>query len=313
MNRFDNIFQKFNKTFSKKLQAALLCCVMLLCGCDGDESLPSEIIVSGGVSEQTAFFPIEVCGVTLEKAVERAVSLSPAVTEVICELGYQGKLVGISSYCDYPEGLSSERVGSTENPDIDSIIKLKPDAVFTLTPLSEREVYALGQEGIAVITVDVPADVNGYADMYGSIASAFLGKELDEDGLRKSDVKGADALAALKSAAEGVGIGSFVYITEKKTVAGADTFESSVLGLSGENVCAWSGYVTLQDYWEELIELRPDYLVAASALTEDDIRESATLTMLLETGSKLRFVSSRCFERPTARTAEVFSEIAADH
>ncbi len=301
------------KKFQKKLQAVLLCWVILLCGCDLDESLPSEIVVSDGESEQTAVFPVEVCGVVLDKAVEKAVSLSPAVTEIICELGFRNGIVGISSYCDYPEGLSAVRVGSTENPDINSIIALKPDAVFTLTPLSEREAYALGQEGIAVLTAEAPSNMDGYSDIYSQIAAAFFGKELDGDGERKSVKAGSDAQAALEKAAAGTEIGSFVYITEKLTVAGADTFESSVLGLSGENVCTRSGYVTLQDYWEELTELSPEYMIVDNALTEEELRDSATLTKLLETGTKLRFVSSRCFERPTARTAEVFAEIGADH
>lgn len=298
---------KSKKKFHKKILAALLCSAILLSGCDSDDSLPSEIIVSGGESEQAAVFPVEVCGVILEKAVERAVSLSPAVTEIICELGFQGVLVGISGYCDFPVGLSAARVGSTENPDIDSIIALKPDAVFTLTPLSEREVYALGQEGIAVLTAEAPSDIDEYSNMYSQIAAAFFGKELAEDGERKSVKAGTSARAALEKAA--IEIGSFVYITEKLTIAGADTFESSVLGLSGENVCKRSGYVTLQDYWEELTELSPAYMIADSTLTEEQLRDSTTLTKLLETGTRLRFVSSRCFERPSARTAEVFAEI----
>lgn len=294
--------------FKLKISALLLSFLILITGCESTASLPSEIIASDDQSEQSAAFPFEVCGVTLDKAVEKAVSLSPAVTEIICELGFQSRLVGIGSYCDYPTSLSAPAVGSTENPDIDKIIGLKPDAVFTLVPLSEREIYTLGREGIAVITASVPSDVDGYAAMYSEIASAFWGKETAEDGARKYDKIGSDARAALENAASKANIGSFIYVTEKMTVAGGDTFESSVLGLAGENICSRSGYVTMQEYWEELTDLSPDHMIADSSLTEEQIRTSATLTKLLETGTKLKFVSSRCFERPTARTAEVFEQ-----
>lgn len=296
--------------FSLKIFAAALCGAVLFTGCDNMKPEPSEIVVSDGLSEPgPALFPCDSCGVTLEGAVQKAVSLSPAATEIICELGFKGSLVGISSYCDYPEGLSAEVVGSTENPDINAIIGLEPDAVFTLSPLSEREIYTLNQAGINVLTAPVPADTEGYSALYREISAAFYGKETDQDGVRRSEKTGSDALAALEKAASEAERGSFVYITGKLTFAGSDTFEGSVLGLMGENICTRSGYVALEDYWEELTELSPDYMIVDDALSEDDLRESATLTKLLETGTKLRFVSSRCFERPSARTAEVFRQL----
>lgn len=301
-------------TFHKMFLAAALCGVMLLAGCDKGQSEPSEIVVSDGMSEPgPALFPCDSCGVTLESAVQKAVSLSPAATEIICELGYKDRLVGISSYCNYPEGLSAKVVGSTENPDINGIIALEPDAVFTLSPLSEREIYTLNQAGIAVLAAPIPVDVDSYSMLYREISSAFFGKETTDDGVRRSEKIGADALTALESAAADARTGTFVYITGKLTFAGADTFEGSVLGLSGENVCTRNGYTPLEDYWEELREHSPAYMIADDTLTEEDIRKSATLTMLLETGTKLSFVSSRCFERPSARTADVFAAIKSDN
>ena len=300
------------KNLTKILLPALMCGVMLLTGCDKAPE-PSEIVVSDGMSEPSpAVFPCDSCGVTLKSAVQRAVSLSPAATEIICELGFKDRLVGISRYCDYPEGLSAKVVGSTENPDMDAIIELKPDAVFTLSPLSEREIYSLNQEGISVLTAPMPSDPDGYSALYREFAAAFYGKENTEDGIRRSEKIGADALSALEQAADDIEEGSFVYITGKLTFAGAGTFEGSVLGIIGENLCTRNGYVTLDDYWEELTELSPAYMIAADTLTEQEIRKSATLTKLLETGTKLRFVSSQCFERPSARTAKVFEAIKSN-
>lgn len=298
--------------YYKTILAALLCSILLLTGCDKTELDPSEIVVSDtGSDTAPALFPFDSCGVTLDHAVEKAVSLSPALTEIICELGFRDSLVGISSYCDYPNGLTAKVVGSSENPDINAIIELKPDAVFTLSPLSEREIYSLNQEGIAVLSPDVPADVEGYSALYREVSAAFCGKETDDDGIRRCDKIASDAKAALEGAASKTKTESFIYITGKLTFAGTDTFESSVLGLSGENICKHSGYITLEDYWEELREGDPPaYMIVDSAFTEDELRESsATLTLLLETGTKLRFVNSRCFERPSARTAEVFAAI----
>ncbi len=289
--------------------SGLLCC-SLLSGCNKeDDSIPSEIIGSDvSQTEEISAFPAETCGVKLSKAVGRAVSLSPAATEMICELGFADKLVGVSDYCDYPEGLSAPKLGSPENPDLEEIMRLMPDAVFTISPLSERETYLLQQAKIAVLEIPMPMSMEGYSEMYGEIAAAFYGKEtVGEKGDRKSDKIGVDARKALEKTASGVELGTFVYVTEKLTIAGSDTFESAVLGLAGTNACTGSGYIATGDLSGET----PAFVIADSALTEEKIKGDAALKAMLNGGAKLRFVSSRCFERPSARTAEVFAELSS--
>lgn len=302
------------KNFLKTSLLIIVGGTLLLTGCDREEeesSTPSEIVISGGdisTPERTPF-PITCCGVRLEKAVEKAVSLSPAATEIICELGFGDALVGVSSYCDYPEGLSVPSVGSTENPDLDKIIALKPDAVFTLSALSEREAYALSQAGIAVLTATVPDSIEEFSTLYTDIAMAFYGREYTDS---QKDVTiaaqiGRNARSALENAAKSVTTPyTFIYVTEKLTVAGADTFESAVLGLAGENRYTGTGYTSTEN-----IEVSaPVFIIADNSLSEEDINNDAVLSELIYGGSELRFVDSRCFERPTSRTAEVFSELS---
>lgn len=278
------------------------------CGISGN-SIPSEIVVSGedSLPEHTDF-PAVSCGITLEKAVEKAVSLSPAATEIICELGFKSALVGVSDYCDFPANLSLPTLGSPENPDIDGIIKLEPDAVFTLSPLSERETYNLKQAGIAVLNAPMPSTVEEFSDMYTEISRAFFGKKLtdDEKETEISTQIGKNAGSALEKAGGEVRLGTFVYVTNKLTIAGADTFESAVLSLSGSNLCTDGGYIAAENYSGGI----PDYIIADSSLARDDINKNSVLADFLKNGSELRFADSRCFERPTARTAEVFAEIS---
>lgn len=304
---------KFNKFFKISF-ISIIGCTLLLTGCDREEdesSIPSEIVISGeDISEPEKLpFPVNTCGIRLEKAVERAVSLSPAATEIICELGFQSTLVGVSGYCNYPENLSVKSVGSTENPDINAIIQLRPDAVFTLSALSEREAYALDQAGIAVLTATVPTNMEGYTVLYKEIASAFYGKELidSQKDVSKALQAGKDARTALEKAAQTVEPYTFIYVTEKLTVAGTDTFESAVLGLAGENRYTGTGYTAT----ENIEVVAPVFIIADNSLSEDDIYNDDVLSDLIYGGSELRFVDSRCFERPTARTAEVFASLTA--
>lgn len=288
----------------KAVFAAFLCAAVLS-GCENTEYYPSEIVVSDtdNIGEEEKSFPAESCGQRLEKAVERAVSLSPAMTEIICELGFQNTLVAVSSYCDYPEDLSLKTVGSTENPDIEAIIELAPDAVFTLSLLSERDIYTLNRAGIAVLTPKTPESLEEYYAMYRETAAAFYGREADDSGKLKAVETANDARNRLESAA--VELGSFVYVTEKLTIAGNETFAGAVLELCGENLCKESGYV-LSKECEGVV---PEYIIASDKLTEPKIRSDNTLAAMISGGAKIIYVNSGYFERPTARTAEVFSQL----
>lgn len=287
----------------------LVLCGALLSGCSkNDTSVPDEISVSNVEDTSLAApFPANSCGVVLEKAVEKAVSLSPAATEIICELGYKDTLVGVSDYCDYPADITSKKVGSTENPDLDEILNLKPDAVFTLSPLSEREIYMLNQAGIVVLTAVPPTNMEGYSALYKEIAAAFVGREKTE-GEKETEKAvhiGAKARSEIENAAKNVKLESFVYVTSKLTVAGSDTFESAVLSLSGENACKEKGYVSADKAGEA-----PKYIIADSALSADDLAGDDTIGGYINKGAEVKFVNSSAFERPSARTAEVFKELS---
>lgn len=302
------------KIFLKKSLSILFCGAMLLsvAGCDkkGVSEARSEISVSGVESEEPGF-PASSCGVKLENAVEKVVCLSPAATEIVCELGFKDRLVGISSYCDFPEGLSAKKVGSAENPDIDAIIALKPDAVFTLSALSEREAYALNEADIAVLTAQPPTDMEGYSALYREISAAFYGNEPagGEKGELKTVRIGASARSELEKAAKSVNTESFIYVTEKLTIAGGNTFEGAVLSLSGTNLCKESGYVDP----EKLGETAPKYIIASDALDEQALSADPTLYSFIYSGAEIRFVSSVYFERPSARTAKVFEQLKTDN
>lgn len=289
----------------KRISAALLCGAVLLCGCENND-VPSELVVSEiTVSEETPF-PAVSCGETLDKAVEKAVSLSPAATEIICELGFGDKLVGISDYCDYPENLTVPKVGSTENPDLEGIIKLSPDAVFTLSELSERDKYELNRAGIKVLTCKCASDLESYGVMYREFATAFYGNE--KSGSLKDETKpfeaGKNARSALEKAAENVKLKKFVYVTRKLTFAGNSTFENAVLGLCGENICTESGYVEASALGQ------PDFIIADNELSEAELNENSVISAMIDGGAEVKFVNAEHFSRPSARTSEIFGEIS---
>lgn len=300
----------------KKTIKSFLCLalsgVFLLSGCEKKVNSDLSVISVSNVPETTSVtaFPALSCGVRIEKAPDKIISLSPAVTEIICELGFKDKLVGISDYCDFPSGLNAEKVGSTENPNIDAIVKLKPDIVFTLSELSEREAYTLGQSSITVLTAEPPKNMEGYSTLYREISTMFYGRESveGEKGTEKSVQIGSDARLALENAATNVKLDSFVYVTEKFTIAGTDTFESAVLSLSGTNICGEKGYVSA-----DKLKSAPKFIIADNTLSNDELAKDETLNEFINGGAEVRFVNAAAFERPTSRTADVFKELSSNN
>lgn len=280
----------------------LLFCLMLA-GCEGGQqsSVPTEIVVSDTSSETAeqlpSVFPITVCGTEIKEEAKRVISLSPAVTEIIAELGYVDRLCGISSYCDYPRDLDIQAVGSAENPEMDMITGLKADVLFTLSGLSERDIYALEEAGTAVVCLETPSTLEGYTKLYSDIASVFAGEKVGTE-------KGSAAVQALKAGISTAFSGSYIYVTPKLTVAGADTFENAVLSLAGENLCTEEGYCETLS----LEGVQPEYIIASDIFTTADLSADDVLSSMIDGGAEVIFVDTMGFERPSARTADIFKQ-----
>lgn len=281
----------------------LILCITLLTACSGEpsQSIPEELVVSSvpqTESETQAKIFAQVCGVKLTREVQTCVSLSPAVTEIIAELKCADRLIGTSTYCDYPEELSAAAFGSAENPDIKGIIGVKPDALLTLSPLSERDIYALEDAGIAVIQLEQPTDIEGYGRLYSDISACFFGSEAAGKAAQ-------EAVESLKKAAEKIQLGTFIYVTDKLTAAGTSTLENAFLSLCGNNLAEFEGYASAEE-----IEETPNYIIMSDTLSESDLWADKALSAMLYNGAKHILVTSARFERPSARTAEIYSQIA---
>jgi iron complex transport system substrate-binding protein len=63
----------------------------------------------------------------------RIISLSPNITEILFELGLEKKIVGVTNYCSYPEAAQKiAKVGGYLDPNFEAIVSLKPDVVIIL-------------------------------------------------------------------------------------------------------------------------------------------------------------------------------------
>jgi len=94
--------------------------------------------------------------VAIPRHPQRVISLAPSVTEMLFALGLGERIVGVTSYCDYPpEARAKERVGDVLRPSLERILALRPDLVIVSTA-TQLELFArrLEQMGIPLYVVD---------------------------------------------------------------------------------------------------------------------------------------------------------------
>jgi iron complex transport system substrate-binding protein len=101
---------------------------------------------------------------------QRIVSLLPSLTEMVCELGQCGKLVGVDRYSTYPRMLAQlPQLGGGLDPNIEAIVALKPDLVLvSSSSRASDRLKALGLRVVALETQDY-ADVQRALSVLGKL------------------------------------------------------------------------------------------------------------------------------------------------
>ena len=156
-----------NKKFAWFLRTAfLVCCLLALNSCSlrqrAEQSEDRQITDEAGRHVRVA------------TKIERVVSLAPNLTEIIYAIGAGDRLVGNTTYCDYPEQAKSvQKVGDTLQPNIERILALRPNLIFISTS-SQLEAFAqqLDAHHIPVYVSD-PHDIEGVLHSIERIATVL--------------------------------------------------------------------------------------------------------------------------------------------
>ena len=100
--------------------------------------------------------------VAIPENVERVISLAPSTTEMIFAAGGGDRLVGVTTYCNYPaEALAIQKVGDTQTPNIETITALRPQIVFVSTSSQLEAFTEIMRQQNAAVFVTNPANFDG--------------------------------------------------------------------------------------------------------------------------------------------------------
>ncbi|HNX65088.1 MAG TPA: helical backbone metal receptor [Oscillospiraceae bacterium] len=239
-------------------------------------------------------YPFEIDEVTFESAPQSIASLSPALTEIIYELGFGDKLTGRSSYCDYPPEVTSKTdIGSSANPDIASIIKLKPEVLVSQSPIANKDIVKITDAGIKVLILPSPTNYDQLKNNYVQLSMLFVGASKAKEKAEIVLTPLSDALQNIKK------FETFAYImTNDLAVATGDTLSGEILSYFGDNIAA--DYSNYSISAEELVAKQPSILFLASPLNIQNFSQQlAGLTAIQN--SRIITIDNTSFERPTSR------------
>ena len=189
------------------------------------------------------------------------VSLSPALTELICHLGQEDRLVARSTACDWPESVKTlPTAGDFAEPELERILAMKPVLVVSNEFVNPKDADALRQAGIKVELH--PCD--GFDDYREWVA--LMGKLLDcpreaESELKRTNDRIAGFEAELKSAQKKPLRALYVIWDSPLLTAGADSLPDAVGRLAGlENIVKTErGYPSIS--LEFVLKEDPDVIV----------------------------------------------------
>lgn len=102
----------------------------------------------------------------LDKAPERVISLAPSITEIVCAVGAQSKLVARSQACDYPKSVDSLAfIPVYPSLDVEKLQSMKADIILTTDEIFSRDAIAtLEAKGLPV-----------YLQSYKQLSDVFRG------------------------------------------------------------------------------------------------------------------------------------------
>lgn len=143
------------KLFDRKSKMLIIFMSLILTisltGCKGSVKTQTESVKNTNKSFSVTITDDLGRKVTLKAEPKRIVSLAPSNTEILFYLGLGDKVVGDTTYCDYPEEAKHRaKVGGFEEPSLEKIVALKPDLVLA-TGMHLEMIKGLEDAGLNVL------------------------------------------------------------------------------------------------------------------------------------------------------------------
>jgi iron complex transport system substrate-binding protein len=244
---------------------------------------------------------------------QRIVSLAPSVTETLFALGFGKRLVGVTTYCDYPaEALNLPKIGGFTSPSLEVIVAKRPDLVIGVSsatdPVKVREMERLGLK-VTLVSLGSVSDILGSIKYIARLlGNPEAGEKLVDKLTRQLNaVTRRVAPAPRRSTLLAVGLRPLV------AVGGKNFIDELITLAGGENIAgdAAQPWLNLPD--EYVVAKAPQVIIEAGMGSErgDSVKHWADLKSIpaVKEGRVYSYPSDKIL-RPGPRIGEGLEEIA---
>ena len=293
------------RNFRIQITAIFLLSILAFAACKSESPQAKQTDVTREITDDLGR------NVRVPEKVERAVSLAPNLTESIFAVGAGGKLVGVTSFCNYPEEAQKiQKIGDTMNPNMETIIALKPDIVFVSTASQiENFTKQLESNNIAVFVTnpknldEILKNLRQFGDIFGTEKQTgeLLNNlqvrimEIDEDVRDKAKVK------------------TFVQISKEPLFTiGKDSFLTEIIERAGGTSVTKTvetAYPKLSK--ETALALNPDAIVLSDSEDNREPNEVFKNSNAVKNG-KIFKINADILSRPSPRLIDALEQIAKD-
>jgi iron complex transport system substrate-binding protein len=199
---------------------------------------------------------------------QRIVSLAPSVTEALFALGFGQRLVGVTTYCDYPaDARKLPKIGGFMSPSLEVIVAKRPNLVIGVSsatdPVKAREMERLGLK----VTLISLASVSDILSSFKNIARLLGNPQAGDDLVRKitgqfDAVQRRVAGARRRATLLAVGLRPLV------AVGGRNFIDELITLAGGENIAGNAGQPWLNLPDEYVVAKAPQVIIEAGMGSE---------------------------------------------
>ncbi len=203
----------------------------------------------------------------------RIISLAPNITEVLFALGLGDRIVGVTTFCDYPaEAKKKPKIGGMSNPSLEAVVSLRPDIVVMTTDGNPKE-FEERLRSMKIRTYVVTSRRLSELPQGIRELGAALGAKEKADRLAASLRSSIEGFGRSHTAARGKKV-LFIVWPEPLIAAGVGTvIDDSLTLLGAENLAARTGAEYPKYSLEEILRHPPDVIIIGKGMDSKDVEK----------------------------------------
>ncbi len=287
-----------------KLLVLLLISIFALTACQSEKPPAQTEIIMRDITDDLGR------EIRIPEKVERVVSLAPNLTESIFAVGAGDRLVGVTTFCNYPEAAQKiQKVGDTMNPNMETIIALKPQIVFVSTA-SQIETFTKTLEANNItVFVTNPKDLSGVLTNLRTLGDIFGTPERTTVLLNELQTR---IFAVDEQVRDKPKIKTFVQISKEPLFTiGKDSFLTEIVeragGVSVTKAVA-TAYPKISK--ETALALNPDAIILSDSPDNTEPNDVFKNSSAMK-NKKVFKLNADILSRPAPRIVDALEQIAA--